>query len=53
MLIKNSKTFNIGSLFAITFMGVLIAIFLFGLYFFIIDNIIGRGVDFLFQQLTK
>jgi preprotein translocase subunit SecE len=32
---------------------VLIAIFLFGLYFFIIDNIIGRGVDFLFQQLTK
>ncbi len=27
MLIKNSKTFNIGALFAITFMGVLIAIF--------------------------
>jgi hypothetical protein len=27
MLIKNSKTFNVGALFAITFMGVLIAIF--------------------------
>jgi preprotein translocase subunit SecE len=32
---------------------VIITVFLFGLYFFIIDNLIGRGVDFLFQRLAK
>ena len=32
---------------------VLVAIFLFGLYFFIIDNVIGRGVDLLFRTFTK
>ena len=32
---------------------VLVAIFLFGLYLFIIDNVIGRGVDLLFRTFTK
>ena len=32
---------------------VLIAVFLFGLYFWIIDNVIGRGVDYLFRFFTK
>ena len=32
---------------------VIITVFLFGLYFFIIDNVIGRGVDFLFRTFTK
>jgi preprotein translocase subunit SecE len=32
---------------------VLIAVFLFGVYFFIIDNVIGRGVDLLFRTFTK
>jgi len=32
---------------------VLVTIFLFGLYFFIIDNVIGRGVDLLFRTFTK
>ena len=32
---------------------VLVAIFLFGLYFFIIDKVIGRGVDLLFRTFTK
>jgi preprotein translocase subunit SecE len=32
---------------------VLIAVFLFGLYFWIIDNVIGRGVDYLFHMFTK
>ena len=32
---------------------VIVTVFLFGLYFFIIDNIIGRGVDFLFHKLAK
>jgi preprotein translocase subunit SecE len=31
---------------------VIITIFLFGLYFWIIDNVIGRGVDFLFRYFT-
>ena len=32
---------------------VLIAVFLFGLYFWVIDNVIGRGVDYLFHFFTK
>jgi preprotein translocase subunit SecE len=32
---------------------VLIAVFLFGLYFWIIDNVIGRGVDYMFRFFTK
>ena len=32
---------------------VLVAVFLFGLYFFIVDNVIGRGVDLLFRTFTK
>ncbi|HKW18095.1 MAG TPA: preprotein translocase subunit SecE [Terriglobales bacterium] len=32
---------------------VLIAVFLFGLYFWVIDNVIGRGVDYLFHMFTK
>jgi len=28
-------------------------VFLFGVYFFIIDNVIGRGVDLLFRTFTK
>ena len=32
---------------------VLIAVFLFGLYFWAIDNVIGRGVDHLFRFFTK
>jgi preprotein translocase subunit SecE len=32
---------------------VLIAVFLFGVYFWIIDNVIGRGVDYLFHMFTK
>jgi preprotein translocase subunit SecE len=32
---------------------VIITVFLFGVYFFIIDNLIGRGVDFLFHRLAK
>ena len=31
---------------------VIIAVFLFGLYFWLIDNIIGRGVDLLFRYFT-
>ena len=30
---------------------VIITVFLFGLYFFIIDNVIGKGVDYLFRAL--
>ena len=30
---------------------VIITVFLFGLYFFIIDNVIGKGVDYLFRTL--
>ena len=30
---------------------VIITVFLFGLYFFIIDNVIGKGVDYLFRSL--
>jgi preprotein translocase subunit SecE len=32
---------------------VLIAVFLFGVYFWVIDNVIGRGVDYLFHMFTK
>jgi len=32
---------------------VLIAVFLFGLYFWVIDNVIGRGVDLLFRTFAK
>jgi len=30
---------------------VIITVFLFGLYFFIIDNVIGKGVDYIFRTL--
>ena len=29
------------------------AVFLFGLYFFVVDNVIGRGVDLLFRTFAK
>jgi len=32
---------------------VLIAVFLFGVYFWIIDNVIGRGIDYLFHMFNK
>ena len=32
---------------------VLIAVFLFGVYFWVIDNAIARGVDYLFRLFTK
>jgi preprotein translocase subunit SecE len=32
---------------------VIVTVFLFGLYFFIVDNLIGRGVDLLFRTFTK
>jgi len=32
---------------------VLIAVFLFGVYFWIIDNVIGRGVDYLFHMFAR
>jgi preprotein translocase subunit SecE len=32
---------------------VLIAVFLFGVYFWVVDNVIGRGVDFLFRTFAK
>lgn len=32
---------------------VIVAVFIFGLYFWIIDNVIGRGVDYLFHVFTK
>ncbi len=32
---------------------VIVAVFLFGLYFWVIDNVIGRGVDYLFHMFTK
>ncbi len=32
---------------------VIVTVFLFGVYFFIIDNLIGRGVDFVFHKLAK
>jgi len=28
---------------------VIVTVFLFGLYFFVVDNVIGRGVDLLFR----
>ena len=31
---------------------VIITVFLFGLYFFIIDSVIGKGVDSLFRYFT-
>ena len=32
---------------------VIVTVFLFGLYFFVVDNLIGRGVDLLFRTFTK
>ncbi len=32
---------------------VLVAVFIFGIYFWIIDNVIGRGVDYMFRFFTK
>jgi preprotein translocase subunit SecE len=32
---------------------VIVTVFLFGLYFFVIDNVIGRGVDLLFRTFTR
>jgi preprotein translocase subunit SecE len=32
---------------------VIVAVFIFGVYFWVIDNVIGRGVDFLFRYFTK
>ena len=32
---------------------VIITVFLFGLYFWVIDNVIGRGVDLLFRTFAK
>ncbi len=32
---------------------VIVTVFLFGLYFFIVDNLIGRGVDLLFRTFAK
>jgi preprotein translocase subunit SecE len=32
---------------------VIVTVFLFGLYFFFIDNVIARGVDFLFHTFAK
>jgi preprotein translocase subunit SecE len=31
---------------------VIITVFLFGVYFWIVDNVIGRGVDSLFRYFT-
>jgi preprotein translocase subunit SecE len=30
---------------------VIVTVFLFGVYFFVIDNIIGKGIDYLFRTL--
>ena len=32
---------------------VIVTVFLFGVYFFVIDNIISRGFDLLFQKVSK
>ena len=32
---------------------VIVTVFLFGLYFFVVDSIIGRGVDVLFHKFAK
>ena len=32
---------------------VIVAVFIFGIYFFVIDNVIGRGVDLLFHAFSK
>jgi len=32
---------------------VIITVFLFGLYFWIVDNIIGSGINYLFKYLTR
>ena len=32
---------------------VIITVFLFGLYFWVVDLVIGRGVDFIFNKLAK
>jgi preprotein translocase subunit SecE len=31
---------------------VVITVFLFGLYFFVIDNVIGKAIDFIFRYFT-
>ena len=30
---------------------VIVTVFLFGLYFFVIDNVIGKGIDYIFRTL--
>jgi preprotein translocase subunit SecE len=32
---------------------VIVTVFLFGVYFFVIDNVIGKGVDLLFRTFSK
>ena len=32
---------------------VIVTVFLFGLYFFVVDSVIGRGVDVLFHRFAK
>jgi len=32
---------------------VIVTVFLFGVYFFVIDNVIGRGVDLLFRTFAR
>ena len=32
---------------------VIVTVFLFGAYFFVIDNIIGKTFDFIFQKFSK
>ena len=32
---------------------VIITVFLFGAFFFVVDNVIGRGVDLLFRTFAK
>ena len=32
---------------------VIVTVFLFGVYFFVIDNVISRGFDLLFQKVAK
>jgi len=32
---------------------VIVTVFLFGVYFFVIDNVIGRGVDMLFRTFAR
>jgi len=32
---------------------VIITVFLFGVYFFIVDNVIGKGIDYLFRYFGR